>query len=140
MGGYVYTFVFKEHWFATVSAVGGAGIALQGLYYPLGDLVSEGQRNDAGAGYRFQWRAGAGYNSARHYVGLSFNQERVGYFLEDQQRFTWNVSNLRFNVVRRFDMRVKFMDRGIRWLKKKGPSIIEDVLPPEPEGEPAEDR
>jgi hypothetical protein len=139
MGGYVYTFVFKEHWFATVSAVGGAGLAIQGLYYPLGDLVSEGQRNDAGAGYRFQWRAGAGYNSARHYVGLSFNQERVGYFLDDQQRFTWNVSNVRFNVVRRFDMRVKFMDRGIRWLKKRGPSIMEDMLPPEPEEDPAEE-
>ncbi|MBX2980777.1 MAG: DUF4421 domain-containing protein [Flavobacteriales bacterium] len=131
MGGYVYTFVFKEHWFATVSAVGGAGIALQGLYYPLGDLVSEGQRNDAGAGYRFQWRAGAGYNSARHYVGLSFNQERVGYFLQDQQRFTWNVYNLRFNIVRRFNTRVGFMDRGIKWLRKKGPAIIEQALPPE---------
>jgi len=140
MSGYVYTFVFREHWFATVSAVGGAGLAIQGLYYPLGDLVSEGQTNGAGAGYRFQWRAGTGYNSARHYVGISFNQERVGYFLDDQQRFTWNVSNVRFNVVRRFDMRVKFMDRGIRWMKKRGPSIMEDVLPPEPEGDPPLDQ
>lgn len=125
MGGYVYTYVYREHWFITASAVGGAGVATQRLFFPLGDPVSEGQRSDAGAGYRFQWRAGAGYNSARYYVGMSINQERVGYFLGDQQRFTWNVYNLRFNVVRRFNTHVGFMDRGIKWLRKKGPAILE---------------
>ena len=132
MGGYVYTYVYREHWFITASAVGGAGIATQRVFFPLGDLVSEGQRTDAGAGYRFQWRAGAGYNSARYYVGLSINQERVGYFLGDQQRFTWNVYNLRFNVVRRFNTRIGFMDRGIKWLRKKGPPLLEQALPPDP--------
>lgn len=131
MGGYVYTFVHRENWFITASAVAGAGLATQHLFFPLNDFTGEGQRTDAGAGYRFQWRAGAGYNSARHYVGLSFNQERVGYFLGDQQRFTWNVYNLRFNIVRRFNTRVGFMDRGIKWLRKKGPAIIEQALPPE---------
>jgi hypothetical protein len=129
MGGYVYTYVYREHWFITASAVGGAGVATQRLFFPLGDPVSEGQRTDAGAGYRFQWRAGAGYNSARYYVGMSINQERVGYFLGDQQRFTWNVYNLRFNVVRRFNTNVGFMDRGIKWLRKKGPAILEQALP-----------
>jgi hypothetical protein len=56
---------------------------------------------------------------------MSINQERVGYFLGDQQRFTWNVYNLRFNVVRRFNTHVGFMDRGIKWLRKKGPAILE---------------
>lgn len=131
MGGYVHTWVYREHWFFTASAVAGAGLSTQHLFYPLGDLASEGQRTDAGVGYRFQWRAGAGYNSARYYVGMSFNQERVGYFLGDQQRFTWNVYNLRFNVVRRFNTRVGFMDRGIRWLRKRGPHILEQALPPD---------
>ncbi len=131
MGGYVYTLVHREHWFATLSTVGGMGIAMQGLTHPDPLDGSEEYSFGAGAGYRFQLRAAAGYNSRRHYVGLSFNQERVGHFLGDGQQFTWTVSNIRFNMVRRFDMRVKFMDRGIRWLKKKGPPIMEDVLPPE---------
>lgn len=132
MGGYVHTFVHREHWFFTLSAVSGLGLSAQGLVVP--EEAGEGERRstDAGAGWRFQWRAGAGYNSARHYVGVSFNQERVGYFLGDQQRFTWNVYNLRFNVVRRFDTRIGFMDRGIKWLRKKGPHVMEQVLPAEP--------
>lgn len=131
MGGYVYTFVLREHWFLTASAVGGAGLAVQGLAVPDGSGEGELRINDVGAGWRLQWRAGAGYNSARYYVGMSFNQERVGYFLGDQQRFTWNVYNLRFNVVRRFNTRVGFMDRGIRWLRKRGPHILEQALPPD---------
>lgn len=135
MGGYVYTLVYREHWFATLSTVGGMGIAMQGLTHP--DVIDGAEEYSfgAGPGYRIQLRAAAGYNSRRHYVGLSFNQERVGHFLGEGQRFTWNVSNIRFNMVRRFDMRVKFMDRGIRWMKKKGPPVFEDVLPPEPEGD-----
>lgn len=136
MGGYVYTFVHKEHWFATLSTVLGGGLAVRGLTHPDADSEREVRTVDAGAAYRVQLRAGMGYNSARHYVGISYNQERIGHLLNDQQRFTWNVSNLRFNIVKRFDMRVKFMDNGIRWLKKRGPSIMDDVLPPEPDGEP----
>lgn len=135
MGGYVHTFVYREHWFMTLSTVAGAGLSVQGLVVP--EETGEGERrsSDAGAGWRFQWRAGAGYNSARHYVGVSFNQERVGYFLGDQQRFTWNVYNLRFNVVRRFNTRIGFMDRGIKWLKRKGPPAMEQALPLAPQGE-----
>lgn len=131
MGGYVYTFVHKQHWFLTLSTVGGAGLAVQGLTYPDSNSELEGRRIDSGAGWRFQLRAGGGYNSKRHYVGLSFNQERVGYFLADQERFTWNVNNIRLNFVRRFNMKVKFMDRGIRWARKKVPETLEPVLPPE---------
>ncbi len=131
MGGYVHTFVFREHWFLTASAVAGTGLAIQGLVYPDGTGEAELRRNDAGAGWRFQWRAGTGYNSPRHYLGISFNQERVGYFLGDQQRFTWNVYNLRFNVVRRFNTRIGSMDRGLKWLRKKGPRALEQALPPE---------
>lgn len=140
MGGYVYTFVHREHWFATLSTVAGGGLALRGLTHPNATGEREVYTLDAGAGYRLQLRLGIGYNNARHYVGLSFNQERIGHLLNDQQRFTWNVSNVRFNIVRRFEMRVKFMDRGIRWIKKKGPAIMENVLPPEPVGDPPLDQ
>lgn len=135
MGGYVYTFVHNNHWFVTLSTVGGAGLSLQGLSYAENNGAQEQRRTDAGAGWRFQLRAGTGYNSARHYVGVSFNQERVGYFLGNQERFTWNVTNIRLNFVRRFNMKVKFMDKGIRWARKKAPEPLDQVLPPEPEME-----
>lgn len=131
MGGYVYTAVYRENWFATLSLVAGGGIAIQGILYP--DKLRENELSHIGAGpgYRVQTRAGLGYNSARTYVGMSFSQERVGHLLGDQQRFTWNVSNLRFNVVRRFNMQVKFMDKGIHWARRKLPKSMENVLPPE---------
>src|SRR5690606_12032308 len=74
MGGYVYTLVFNGHWFTTLSTVGGAGVAMQGLTHP--DLLRDAEEYsfDAGIGYRLQLRAATGYNSARYYVGLSFNQ------------------------------------------------------------------
>ena len=102
---------------------------MQGLTYPDALREDEATRVNTGAGYRLQLRAGAGYNSIRHYVGISFNQEQVGHLLDDRQRFTWSVTNIRFNVVRRFNMKVGFMDRGIKWLKKKGPPVMDDVLP-----------
>lgn len=135
MGGYVYTAVYRQNWFATLSGVVGAGVAMQGITFPDVERETEQFRLDGGPGYRLQLRTGVGYNSARHYVGMSFTQERVGHLLGDRQRFTWNVSNLRFNVVRRFNMRVGFMDRGIRWARKKLPKQLENALPPEPEDE-----
>lgn len=129
MGGYVHTFVHREHWFLTLSTVAGGGLAMQGLTYPDALREDEATRVNTGAGYRLQLRAGAGYNSIRHYVGISFNQEQVGHLLDHRQRFTWSVTNIRFNVVRRFNMKVGFMDRGIKWLKKKGPPVMDDVLP-----------
>lgn len=135
MGGYVYTFVHRQHWFLTLSTVAGGGIALQGLSYAENFGETEQRRNDAGVGWRLQFRAGAGYNSQRHYVGLSVNQERVGHLLDDRERFTWNVNNIRLNFVRRFNMKVKFMDRGLRWARKKVPEPLEQVLPAVPEQE-----
>ncbi len=135
MGGYVYTFVHRQHWFLTLSTVAGGGIALQGLSYAENFGETEQRRNDAGVGWRLQFRAGAGYNSQRHYVGLSVNQERVGHLLDDRERFTWNVNNIRLNFVRRFNMKVKFMDRGLRWARKQVPEPLEQVLPPETEDE-----
>jgi hypothetical protein len=133
MLGGVYTWVYKENWFLTLSSVMGMGVAIQNLTYqnPITDLEQKG--TNAGVGWRAQIRAGAGYNSSRHYAGISFNQERVGYLLEEQQRFTWNVYNIRLNFVRRFNMKIGFMDRGIRWVRKRVPEPLEQILPPRPE-------
>jgi hypothetical protein len=127
MGGYVYTLVVREHFFLTLSGVVGAGLNMQQLTYPVAE--GEARRFDVGPGWHAQLRSGAGYNSRTYYVGIGYNQERIGYLLQDQQRFTWTVSNLRFNVVKRFNTKIGFMDRGIRWAKKKAPEQLEDILP-----------
>lgn len=129
MGGYVHTFVYKGHWFATFSAVVGAGLSLQNTVYTSTDATDKRSGLEAGPGWRTQARAGAGYNSARHYVGISYNLERSGHSLAEEQRFAWNVSNIRFNVVRRFNTHIGFMDRGIRWFRRRVADPIEDMLP-----------
>ncbi|MCB0764365.1 MAG: DUF4421 domain-containing protein [Flavobacteriales bacterium] len=127
MGGAVYTFVHREHLFLTLSGVIGAGITAQHTVSPVpGDDV----RNfNLGPGWHAQLRASMGYNSRRYYVGLAYNQEQIGYLLGERERFTWSVSNIRFNIVKRFDMHIGFMDRGLRWLKRKVPEPIEDIVP-----------
>lgn len=127
MGGYVYTMVFREHLFITLSAVGGAGISTQHTAQPLGDDSKVHGR--IGPGWHAQLRTGAGYNSAKYYAGISYNQERIGYLLAEQRGVQWTVSNLRFNLVRRLNTKIPFMDRGIRWFRKKVREPVEEVLP-----------
>lgn len=42
---------------------------------------------------------------------MSFNQENIGYLLEDRSSFYWSVGNIRLNFVKRFDTHIGFMDR-----------------------------
>lgn len=117
MGGYVHTFVYRQHWFATVSGAVGAGLSTQHITYPTAEGSAE-QRN-SGLGWHAQVRAAVGYNSRHRYVGIGFNQENIGYLLPDQQHFRWSVGNVRLNLVQRFNRRVPQVDRGIRWFRKK---------------------
>lgn len=127
MGGYAYTLVWRAHWFLTISGVAGAGLSGQWLRQPQG----EGERlhRRAGPGWHAQVRASMGYNSRRWYAGVGYNQERIGYLLEGQRGVQWMVSNLRFNVVRRFNTRIPFMDRRIHWFRKNVQRPVEEALP-----------
>ncbi|MFT3886045.1 MAG: DUF4421 domain-containing protein [Flavobacteriales bacterium] len=129
MGGYVYTFVLHEHWFLTGSAVLGIGASLQ---HAETDPVGSAQlrwSTDVGPGFHVQLRAGMGYNSSTHYFGLSFNQENIGYLIDARDRFSWAVGNVRLNFVQRFNTRIGFMDRGIRWFRKRVTEPVQEALP-----------
>lgn len=126
--GYAYTLVIKEHIFLTGSFVVGGGLSLQQAVTARID-GTEVEKTSAGLGWHGQYRAGAGYNSARYYVGASFNQENVGYLLEDRSSFYWSVGNIRVNFVKRFGLQIPFMDRGVHWFKKKVKEPVEEVLP-----------
>lgn len=126
--GYAYTLVFKEHVFLTGSLVLGGGLSLQRAATYATD-GSEVLKTSAGLGWHGQFRVGAGYNSARYYVGMSFNQENIGYLLEDRSSFYWSVGNIRLNFVKRFDAHIRFMDKGIRWFRKKVTEPVQEALP-----------
>lgn len=119
IGGYAGTFVYRRHWFLTLSAAVGAGFSLQHLTIPAPE--GAGTITDMGPGGRLQLRAAAGYNSRYNYIGLVFNQERVGYLLPSQNRFGWEVGNVRIMIVERFRARPKKVDQGLRWLKRRSP-------------------
>lgn len=127
-GGYAHTFVYKEHWFLTGSVVLGGGISVQRAEI---DPVGESLRTNtnSGLGWHGQFRAGAGYNSAKRYIGLSFNQENVGYLINDRSNFYWSVGNIRLNYAQRFNAHIKFMDRGIHWFRKKVKEPVQQALP-----------
>ena len=120
MAGYAFTYVYKRHWFITASGAVGAGITVQELRVP----AEEGDRrlSDAGPGWHVQVRAAFGYNSARRYAGVVFNQELVGTFLRPQDRFAWDVGNFRMIIAQRIRQRPRTVDNGLRWLRSKDPT------------------
>lgn len=124
LAGYAYTFVWKEHWFATASLAAGPGLSIRSI--STGNVEQSEHRTDLGPGWHAQLRTAVGYNSRRDQIALSFNQEQIGYLLADQGRFRWSVSNIRLNFAHRFNRRVREVDKGIRWFRKK---VVEPLEP-----------
>jgi hypothetical protein len=117
MGGYAYTLVYHENWFLTLSAALGGGLSIQRVISDMGE--GEAARSGMGLGWHGQLRSGLGYNSAWNCIGLSFNQENIGYLITDQGNFRWNVGNVRLNLAHRFNRKIHAADRGLRWFRKK---------------------
>ncbi len=126
--GYAYTLIFKEHFFLTGSFVVGGGLSLQRATTTNTD-GSEVLKTSAGLGWHGQFRAGTGYNGAKYYVGVSFNQENIGYLVDERSNFYWSVGNIRLNFVKRFNTHIRMMDRGFRWYKRKVKEPAEEAVP-----------
>lgn len=107
--GYAYTLVIHEHIFLTASVVVGGGLSLQRATTSE-QVGREKLKTVAGLGWHGQYRAGAGYNSARYYAGFSFNQENIGYLIDERSNFYWSVGNIRLNFVKRFDFQPKLQN------------------------------
>jgi len=120
MAGYAFSHVYKRHWFFTLSGAGGAGLTLQLLKVPIADR--EQRITEVGPGWHVQFRAATGYNNARHYAGVVFNQELVGSLLRAQDRFAWDVGNFRIVLAQRISQRSRTVDKGLRWLRSKDPT------------------
>lgn len=98
--GYAYTLVLGGHFFLTGSAVLGGGLSAQRAITV--HRAAEEVKTVLGLGWHGQMRAAAGYNSERYFAGISFNQENVGYLVDERDRFYWGVGNIRINVAKRF--------------------------------------
>lgn len=120
MVGYAYAHVHHKHWFAVVSGAAGIGLSIQRLRVP----AAEGERviSAAGPGWHLQGRAAIGYNGAKRYVGAFYNQELVGYALNGQDLFVWDVGNFRIMVAQRINRRPRTVDKDVRWLRSKDPT------------------
>ncbi len=129
-GGYAYTLVIKEHIFLTGSLVLGGGLSAQRAATVVNG--NERVKTTAGPGWHSQFRAGAGYNSARYYAGIYFSQENIGYLLDDRDSFYWSVGNIRVNFVKRFELHGGTVHRGLRWFRKNVREPVEEALPVAP--------
>ena len=130
IGGYAYTLVIDQHFFITGSAAAGVGLSMQYLETePVETGVETYSDMTWGPGWHLQLRGGFGYNSSRNQIGITFNHEHIHYILPVQSMFAWNVGNIRFNIVHRFDKKVGFMDRIMKKLKPNAPPAIEETVP-----------
>lgn len=120
MAGYAYTHVYRRNWFITLSGAVGAGVSVQWLRVP----ADEGERRitEVGPGWHLQSRAAMGYNSSVWYAGVLYNQELVGFLLRQQDRFAWDVGNVRIVLARRISQRPAGVEKGWRWLRSKDPT------------------
>jgi hypothetical protein len=140
MGGYAYTIVIKEHFFIMGSAAAGAGISMQhtGIDPPGAENGGNERNTTWGPGWRVQVRGGIGYNSDMSQIGITINHEHVHYVMPIQSMLAWNVGNIRFNIVHRFNKRVKPIDKLMDKLKKDPPPAVEETVPAADEAEDEE--
>ncbi len=107
--GYAHTFVYKSHFFLTLSLLGGVGFGST-------RLEVRGAADPAKWSFQFNHtaRLALGYNSARYFVGLSVvnlavrSQTPVG-----RTSISFDTGNVRLNFCRRFAVKPpKFMRKG----------------------------
>ena len=101
--GYTHTFVAKQHFFLTLSLVGGLSGGGSWLYTSEKDEMDRSGFTLAG---NLTGRAAIGYNSRRFYTGFSY----LGIFNRNQSPIpkTWlglDVGMFRFNIVYRFKLK-----------------------------------
>jgi len=101
--GYAQTFVVKQHFFLTLSLVGGLGAGGSWVYTSQEDEIDRSGFTVAG---NLTGRVALGYNSRKVYVGVSY----LGIFIRNQSPVprTWlgyDTGMFRFNIVYRFRLK-----------------------------------
>lgn len=101
--GYAYTFVYKAHWFLSLSVTGGLGINRTKLFLENGDIT-----RDFGWQINNNIRASLGYNSPLYFAGIHYvaNTNRSEMSLPNTFQ-TFSAGNFRVSMVRRFTLKHK---------------------------------
>lgn len=97
-GGYGYTFVYRQHFFATLVAQVGVGINTGATQF------SDGVRErGTGFGWNTNIRAAIGYNSARYFAGIHWENFGLHNSVAAVNAYeTYGTGNLRVSIARRF--------------------------------------
>lgn len=103
-GGYAYTYVYKKHFFGTVSVVGAIGINRSKLTYP------DERPDDHKTGLELNntVRLSIGYNSNRYFAGIHYVNmltSSTAPVTDGTQKF--GAGNFRVSIVRRFTLKKK---------------------------------
>jgi hypothetical protein len=111
--GYAQTFVVKQHFFLTLSLIGGLAGGVSWIYT---SEKGEPDRSGFTAAGNITGRIAIGYNSKRFYAGMSY----LGIFLRNQSPVpqTWlgyDTGMFRMNIVYRFRLK-----KDIRFLSRPG--------------------
>ena len=93
--GYAYTYVYREHFFATASLTAGLNATLSKEIFSSGKLTYSNVRPD------FLFRVAAGYNSNQWCITLGWVNGSVS-VMNSLYHYTIHTGNYRFTVARRF--------------------------------------
>ncbi len=130
MGGYTATIVVDRRFYLVGSLAIGAGAGFQ---YREFTSRTYGENGSSGTSWapvlRAQLRGGIGYNHRRSQIALSFNHEHIHHMLPSDGMIAWSVGNIRFNIVHRFDLPIRSLDRLFVRLRPRTHPIIHEAIP-----------
>ncbi|WP_212002797.1 DUF4421 domain-containing protein [Chitinophaga sp. HK235] len=99
--GYAHTFVFKKHFFLSLSVTTGLGAAKTSLHYDSGDVS-----HSVGLLFSNTVRASLGYNSSRYFAGVHYVGMTARSRLPVPDTYqAFGNGNLRVSLVRRFSLK-----------------------------------
>lgn len=99
--GYAHTFVYKKHFFLTLSISGGLGVNHSKLWLDDGSIQRE-------VGWQFNKtvRASVGYNSSRYFAGIHYVDMSASSEMPIPRTYqTFGTGNFRVSLVRRFALK-----------------------------------
>lgn len=101
-GGYAYTFVWDEKLYLSLSStVGLSGALSQVRYSPDSHTLGRG----LSMGFTNTTRISMGFNTSKHYFGLSYNRFWIGTMANGYRDwYAYNTGHIRINFVKRFKL------------------------------------
>jgi len=99
-GGYAYTYVFKKHWFASLSV--NLFLVAQTYRYTL--QGNPAPRVQAGVNFNFLSRGAFGYNDDKNYYGLIFIADNIPLGSRNGSTFNYSFATLNLMYAHRFSL------------------------------------